>query len=102
MFILFYVIHIEDIIRSSDIFNTVLVLDLMSIIRSLPLSQSFAVSSIGQKIMTDATEMAGTRHETAGPLEEPLQAVLDATIQKDNLDEMSLGYDRWKTSHMEG
>lgn len=60
----------------------------MFIIRSLPLSQSFAVSSIGQKIMTDATEMASTRQETAGPLEEPLQTVLDSTLQKDNLDEM--------------
>ena len=54
------------------------------------MSQSFAVSHIGNRIISDAGEQLESRKETAGPLEDLLQDLLDCTLSAENIDDKIL------------
>ena len=68
-------------------------------IRTVPISQSFAASSIGLKLATDAHEILEGRKEVAGPLDDELTNLVDVTITKDNLSELNLEFVSYHFSH---
>ena len=60
-------------------------------VRTLPLSQSFAVSNIGGKLCQDAREQLETRKETSGPLEDTLATIIDCKLTDQNITDMIFG-----------
>ena len=56
--------------------------------RSLPFSQSLAVSTIGTKLMNDAASLLESRRETTGALDEELSFILSKPISSENLEDM--------------
>ena len=57
----------------------------------MPMSHSFAASSIGQRIVTDATLMMETRNQTTGEIDSGLDVLLKGSISSAaNVGEMLL------------
>ena len=61
--------------------------------RSLPLSHSVAVCSLGHKLMADAYAVLESRKETSGDLDSNLQKITDTVIKSEqDLAELLLGF----------
>ena len=62
----------------------------LQLMRSVPISQSFAVTSIGSRLMTDSKEILDSRKETSGPLDHELPELLTASFTEATLSDPNL------------